>query len=135
MIARHPRRRGATLVEFALVVPIFVTLVFGIIDIGRGFMVQSLLNNAARAGCRVGILPGKATSDIQAAVNGAVAGQGINGASTAVLVNGSAVDASTAGSRDQITVTVSVPVGSISWLPGTHYLQGTIRGTFVMPRE
>jgi Flp pilus assembly protein TadG len=53
---RKTHCQGAALVEFALVVPAFFLLLFAIVEFGRGFMVSSLLTNAARSGCRVGML-------------------------------------------------------------------------------
>jgi Flp pilus assembly protein TadG len=134
--SRARGRRGATLVEFAVVVPIFFTIVFGLCDIGRGFMVKSLLANAARAGCRTGTLPNKANSDITSSVTAALTGQGIRGSQTTVAVNGdSSADASAAQSGDQITVTVSVSVSNISWLPGTDYITGSLSSSFALLRE
>jgi TadE-like protein len=44
--------RGATLVEFALVVPLLLLLVFGIIEYGFAFNADSNVNQSARAGGR-----------------------------------------------------------------------------------
>jgi len=45
--------RGATAVEFALVLPVLLVLVLGIIEFGRAFQVQATLAAAAREGVRV----------------------------------------------------------------------------------
>ena len=47
-----PSRRAATAVEFAVVAPVFFLFVLGFIELGRGYMVQHLMTNAARQGCR-----------------------------------------------------------------------------------
>ncbi len=130
-----PCRRGATVVEFALVTPVFVLFVLGIIEIGRGLMVVSLLNNAARAGCRVGILDGASDSDINSAVTTALQGQNIPGTTVTVQVNGATADASTAASGDRISVTVSVPMTNITWVPGTQFLTGNLSGRCTLRRE
>lgn len=39
---------GQTIVEFALIIPILILLVFGIIDFGRLFYSKSLMNNVAK---------------------------------------------------------------------------------------
>jgi hypothetical protein len=44
--------RGATLIEFALIVPLLLLLVFGIIEFGFVFNADSNVNQAARAGGR-----------------------------------------------------------------------------------
>ena len=45
-------RRGAVAVEFAIVAPILLALVFGLIELGRAFEMQNLLEVAAREGAR-----------------------------------------------------------------------------------
>jgi len=50
--------RGQSLLEFALVVPIFLILVFGIIDFGLGLRAWISITNAAREGARVGAVRG-----------------------------------------------------------------------------
>jgi len=132
---RRNARPGVNVVEFAVVVPVFFLLVFGIVEVARGFMTTHLLTNAARAGCRLGILNGKSTDEIKAAVNNVLSGQTISGFTITVTVNGKAVDASTAASNDEITVVVSVPVADISWVPGSHYLNGNISGRYSLRRE
>lgn len=47
------RDRGAAAVEFALVLPILLLLVIGILEFGRAYHVQTTLSNAARDGVRV----------------------------------------------------------------------------------
>ena len=54
------RQRGQSLVEFALVFPIFAILLFGIIDLGRYVYTANALSNGAREGARaasVGVRP------------------------------------------------------------------------------
>ena len=45
-------RRGAVAVEFAVVAPILVAVLFGLIGLGRAFEMQNLLEVAAREGAR-----------------------------------------------------------------------------------
>lgn len=44
---------GQALVEFTFVLPIFLLLLFGLVDFGRGFYTWLLVTNAAREGARV----------------------------------------------------------------------------------
>jgi Flp pilus assembly protein TadG len=46
-------QRGATVVEFALIVPLLIVLVLGIAEFGRAFQVSGTLSAAAREGVRV----------------------------------------------------------------------------------
>jgi len=48
-----PRDRGAAAVEFALLLPMLLLLVFGIIDFGRALNAQITLTQAAREGARL----------------------------------------------------------------------------------
>jgi hypothetical protein len=50
--------RGATAVEFALVLPLFVLLMLGIIDFGRYFFVQHTVQFATREGTRLALVGG-----------------------------------------------------------------------------
>jgi Flp pilus assembly protein TadG len=51
-----PRKRedGQTLVEFALVVPIFLLVLFAIVDFGMAFHAWITVSNSAREGARIG---------------------------------------------------------------------------------
>lgn len=48
----YRKQRGAAAVEFAAVAPIFVLLLFGMLEFGRMVMVQQILTNATREGAR-----------------------------------------------------------------------------------
>lgn len=48
--------RGSIAVEFALILPILLMLLFGIIDFGRLLYTQEVLNTAVREGARMGIV-------------------------------------------------------------------------------
>lgn len=47
-------RRGQAMVEFALILPIFLLVVFGTLDLGRIVFLKTELENAVREGARVG---------------------------------------------------------------------------------
>lgn len=54
---RNPRgRRGATAVEFAMTVPVFLVAMMSIFDMSWVFMQQSALDSSANIGCRAGAL-------------------------------------------------------------------------------
>jgi Flp pilus assembly protein TadG len=56
-LARNARQdRGAAAVEFALLLPVLLFLVFGIIDFGRALNAQITLTQAAREGARLAAL-------------------------------------------------------------------------------
>jgi len=52
----NDRTRGAALVEFAMILPILILLVFGIIEFGRGYHAKTTLTHAARESVRIAAL-------------------------------------------------------------------------------
>ena len=81
----RPRYQGQTLVEFALVLPIFLLLVFAVIDGGRYIFLSSTLSNAAREGARLGSVEAwwKGSSDASCGT----AGGPVCPANATVLIN------------------------------------------------
>ncbi len=75
---RNLRRseRGAALAEFAFVLPIFVILVFGIIQFGLALNQVQAYQAAAREGARVGSLQSSSLGDVNNAVTGSLVGIG-----------------------------------------------------------
>lgn len=125
-------RQGAAAVEFAMVAPVFVLLVFGMIEFGRLVMVQQVLTNASREGCRLGVLDGATTAEVTTAVNNYLTGAQVSGATVTVSPN----PPSSAVYGQSVTVTVSVPFSQVSWLSTPMYLGGkTLQAKTVMRRE
>ena len=125
-------RRGSAVVEFAVVAPLFITMVFGMIEYGRMVMVQQMLTNAAREGARVGVLDGATTASVQSSVTTYLSNASISGST--VTVNPS--PPSSAGYGQPVTVTVTIPFASVSWIPAPMFLSGkTLTAKSVMRRE
>ena len=83
------RRRGAVAVEAALVLPVVIMFLFGILEYGRYIMTLQVMTNAAREGARfalahtqpvtvAGTTYGNATSDVSNIVSKALAGQALS---------------------------------------------------------
>ena len=93
------KERGSTAVEFALILPILLALVFGMIDFGRLLYTQEVLNNAVREGARQGIkLKAVPVSDpeIETVVNTAIDGSQLaDSTKSTVVINRLAVGTST----------------------------------------
>ena len=53
LLRRRRGERGAAAVEMALILPVLLLLVGGIIDFGRAFNAQMTLTQAAREGARM----------------------------------------------------------------------------------
>lgn len=125
-------RKGAVTVEFAVVAPIFFLFVLGLIEFTRAMMVEALLTNAAHLGARTGIVDSAQTSDVTTAVTNYLSAAGISG--TTITVSPS--PPSSAGYGQNVTVQVSVPYSSVTWLPFPRYLQSvTLTATSIMRRE
>ena len=136
--ARGSRRMAAALVEFAVVVPVMFMLMLATFEFGRTFMVMELLTEGARVGCRKAIIEGTSSQQIRDAVTSYLAGLGINGDTVGVIVSdgvANTVEASTQPAYTEMTVKVTVPVSSVSWVPNPLFTSGTLSGEFTMRRE
>jgi Flp pilus assembly protein TadG len=113
-LAGHNRtkRRGSAIVEFAVIAPLFVLLIFAMIEFGRMIMVKQILTNAAREGARLAVVSGTTDQNVLDKVSTYMTNAGIG--STTQTVSPSLTSAETG---DSITVTVSVPYKDVAWLP------------------
>ena len=135
------RQRGAAAVEFAVVAPVFVLLIFGMIEYGRMVMVQQMLTNASREGARRAVLEGATETDVRTVVRNYLTPANIPIASGDITIQigdppvAAALDSAEFG--DPIHVSVGVNFGSVSWLPSPMYLSTGTRmsATSVMRKE
>lgn len=65
LIRRLRSERGAELIELALVLPILFLVIAGIVDFGLLMQRYLTINNAAREGARIAVLPGYGLTDVQ----------------------------------------------------------------------
>ena len=65
---RSAGERGAALVEFALVLPLLLVVIAGIVDFGFAFQRYEVVTNAAREGARMAVLPNYTDPEIQTRV-------------------------------------------------------------------
>ena len=140
------REAGQTLTEFAIVLPIFLLIVFGAIDLGRVIWAADSLANAAREGARFASVHGDAEivttatkSDIRGETLNYLVAAGTNVtvtvcysavafASSTVACSGDTDEAgagNTRGNLVTVAITADVPLltGSLIGLPGF-----TVRG-------
>jgi len=107
---KRRNRRAAAVVEMAVVLPVLLTILFGIIEFGWTFMVYQSITNAAREGCRVAVLEGSTETDIQGRIDQYMTLVGIT--NYQVEINRSATGNPTE------EVIVRVPYASVSLLNG-----------------
>ena len=85
----RPRRRsadGASAVEFALIAPIFIILVFGVISFGIVFAQNLALGNAAREASRSAVVENRTCGQIRATARDAATSIAMQGANVTVTI-------------------------------------------------
>lgn len=132
------------MVETALVLPIFVLIVLGIVEFGRAFLVANMLAESARHGARIAILPGSTNSSVVTEVKSRVAElASVNSQFVDVDVTvtphpqntGSNGSLSDAQKRDLVTVVVAVPFSKVNVMP-IEWLKSTdLKGSCSMRHE
>lgn len=138
------KRRGAALVEMAIVLPLFFMIVLGIIEFGRAMMVSNMVTNAAREGARLAILDGTTNSDVNSAITDFLtASLGVSAANVNVTINCTPAPSNpdpgdqieNCISRDLIEITVEVPFNTVSLLPGNFLAGKNLVGKSSMRHE
>ena len=82
MLAKRDRRhfrRGAAVVEMAVVAPVLVMLILGTIEVGWMLMARHTLSLAAREGARAASLPDATMTEVQGKVTAAMSGSSLTG--------------------------------------------------------
>ena len=74
---RRNSEAGAELIEFALVFPLLLMIILGIVDFALMFQRYEVVTNAVREGARVAVLPGYTETDVQARVASYIAEGGL----------------------------------------------------------
>jgi Flp pilus assembly protein TadG len=88
-------RRGSTIVQAAIVLPMALMFLLGIMEYSRYLMLLQIMNNAAREGCRYAVMHtqpvvinsvtyGNNTSDVTTIISNVLAGQSLTGQSVQV---------------------------------------------------
>lgn len=123
------RSRAAAIVEFAVVLPLLLTILFGIIEYGWVFMVRQTLQTAAREGCRVAVLQ-TSTEPYTASLNRVSQVMAPTGLSFTVNMSHA-----TPGNPVE-TVEVSVPYNDVSLMGGFFGAHDyNLAGTCTMRKE
>lgn len=96
---RMANRRGTTVVETALVLPVFLVFVLGIIELGHAQMVKNLLRSGCREAARIGSTEGHSTGEVQQRVLDVI-GSAVNPELIQVYVKDASVFDNGGGSTD-----------------------------------
>lgn len=137
-------RKGTTLVETAIVLPIFIFFVLAIIEFGHAQMVNGVLNSACRKGARVGSVEGTTTAQVLTQVTDTL-GRVISTATVDVVIKDASVydsgnspptteagllalpgiELSDAEPRQMFMIRATVPYNSIALVP-MSFMEGVV---------
>ena len=105
-------RRGTAIIEAAVVLPLVLLFVLGVVEYGWLFWKASDVNNACRLGARVGSRGGAVAADVETAVLGALTTAGLETSGYVLTVD--PIDPATLDSGELLTVTISIPYANIA---------------------
>jgi len=122
------RRWAAAAVELAIVTPILLTMLFGIIEYGWLFTVRQALTTASREGARTAALPGSTVDEVLQRVADYIEPLGLSTCTTDVTCDD---DGNPVG-----TVVVSIPYADVT-LVGCYFgeITGNITASASMRKE
>ena len=102
-------RRGGILVEAALILPILLTVIFGLVEYGWMFLKAQQISLATRDGARAGSLSGNTGTNVTTAVNNRMSQAGIEGAQFTMTCT-PAPETLTRGQTFTVTITANYGV-------------------------
>lgn len=105
---------GAELIEFALVCPILVLLIGGLMEFGMVFRSLEVVTNAAREGARVAVLPAYGTADVQSRVTQYMNAAGMTGPYAVAVSDVPVTTGAGTFTAREITVTYTYQVASLA---------------------
>jgi Flp pilus assembly protein TadG len=147
LTTRGPARRpAAAVIEFAVVVPVLLMFVLGIIEYGRMLMVAQVTTNASREGARYAVQADTTASGVDTYVRNYLKSASVpDAAITTVALEyldstnawQTCTSPSTLAQGTQVRVRVEIDFSKVSWLPSTVFVpSGTLlKGTTVMRKE
>lgn len=133
------------MVEMALVLPVFLTVVMGIIEFGRGMWVGNMVTNAAREGARIAVLDGSTNAEVRQSIKDflgtAIGTTAANEVQITIAITPAPGNPTpvtvceSCASRDLIAVTVTLPFNTIAMIPGNHLKGANLTGRSAMRHE
>ena len=104
LIRRNRRtRRGVAVVETAIVAPLVVLGMLGMMEVSYAFMIRQTVTLASREGARVASLPSATVSDVTTAVDATMTAANLSGYTTTTNL------AALAPADTTVSVTVTLP--------------------------
>ncbi|WP_437206677.1 TadE/TadG family type IV pilus assembly protein [Planctomicrobium sp. SH664] len=146
ILDRPSRRSGAVVVEMALILPFFLTVLWAIVEFGRAMMVGQLMTTAARQGTRAAILEGSSngavTTEVRSFLVASIGGR-LQASDITVVIEVTPAagnpdpgnQLAAAGMRDVCKVTCTVPYSRVGYMTGRYLKNSKLRGTCSMRHE
>lgn len=126
--------QGASAIELALLLPVFILIFLGTLEAGWGFFIKTTFSDAAREGARIAVTQNVSSTVINNAVNNIISAANLSTASVTVTI--SPVNFTAQAKGTPISVTVSSPYNAIGILPTPMFLGGiTLTGQTTMAKE
>lgn len=119
---RASKDRGAVAVEMALLLPVLVLLLLGIMEFGRAYNAQVTLTNAAREGVRVMAIS-NVRADARTAAKNVASNLNLTDTNFTFSTNPATSPATCAGGR-QVTVIISYSLSSLTGIAGPFTMTG-----------
>lgn len=99
------KERGQSLVEVALILPLLLVMLIGIVTFANAWRTSQTITNIAREGARLGVTPGATTAEVETRVNDLLDESGLSSENAGVTVE----DVESAPG-DTVRVTIRYPV-------------------------
>lgn len=120
------RERGAVAVEFALLAPVLIMLLLGIMEFGRAYNTQVMLSNAAREGARAMAIENNQSAAMAAATRASSSLGPLTMEFTTSPITSTPARCSP---TNQVTLVVRYSLSSMTGIAGPFAMQG--RGTML----
>jgi Flp pilus assembly protein TadG len=122
-------RIGAVVVEFAICAPLLFMFFFASLEFSRVNMIRQSVENAVYEGARRGIVPGATAANCRDSAQSVL--NTVFARNATINVTPSVITKDTS----EVTVAISVPVNSNSWVLPTFFRNRTISGSMTLKRE
>ena len=122
-------RAGATMVEFAFVVPIVFILFFAAVEFSRVAMIRHTVDNAVYEAARTAIIPGGTAGGAQTEARRLLAVVGVSRSSIDVIPS------RILRSTPKVTVRISVPIDANSYVPSQYFAGRSVTRELTLRRE
>ena len=118
----------------AIALPILLLLVFGLFEFTRIYMIQQLMQDAARVGCRNAVIQGSTNAKVLDEVTQTLGRYGIQSATSNLYVNNLNDDISNAKTNDRITLQILAPSPSMLIVP-QRFFSGQLSAKATRPKH